>query len=359
AGLGLRFPELAAWGSVMLAACAAGALRCLLRPRLRVERTVRPDRVERGAACTVTLRLTNTSRWRAATLAAADHCGGQPAPVAVRGLRPRATTDITYPVPTGRRGVVLVGPLRVCRRDWWDLVSADADLGGRAVVRVRPRRYPLGEVPPGGTRSLDGRRDRVPHGAITFDTLRGYAPGDDLRRVHWRASARAGELLVREHADTSMPHLVVVLDDRASAYPDDDVFETACEVAASVLAAAGGAGLPATLRLSRGAGVDSGPRRPAAVDACLDLLAEAATGPDAPLDPVLAAVRGLPYGDTLLFVTGVAGRADARRVARLRGRYPAVRCVVCGDRSGMPPAPGLLVVRDGADFAARWPAVRW
>jgi uncharacterized protein (DUF58 family) len=77
-------------------------------------------------------------------------------------------------------------------------------------------------VPAGISRSLDGRLDRVPHGAITFDTLREYVIGDELRHVHWRTSARVGELMVREHVDTSPARIVVLLDDRIESWPAFD-----------------------------------------------------------------------------------------------------------------------------------------
>ncbi len=40
-------------------------------------------------------------------------------------------------------------------------------------------------------RSLDGRIDKVPHGTITFDSLREYVVGDELRQVHWRSRPRS------------------------------------------------------------------------------------------------------------------------------------------------------------------------
>ncbi len=112
--------------------------------------------------------------------------------------------------------------------------------------------HPLRAVPTGVARSLDGRVDGVPHGSITFDSLREYVVGDEMRRVHWRTSARVGELMVREHVDTSLPRLVVLLDDRAAAHPAArggiaETFEAACEAAASVVTAALREELPVTL----------------------------------------------------------------------------------------------------------------
>ncbi|GGJ81576.1 hypothetical protein GCM10010123_09200 [Pilimelia anulata] len=358
AGLGLRYPELVLVGAVAAALLLYGLVSCRIRPALAVRREIEPDRVDRGDPCAVTLHVANPSRWRGANLVATDRCGAGRAEVPVRNLRPGGRTAVRYPVPTDRRGVVPVGPLRVRRRDPFDLVRADREHGGTGRVRVYPRRHPLAGGPPGVTRSPDGRFDRVPAGTITFDALRGYVVGDDLRRVHWRASARAGELLVREHVDTSVPHPVLLLDDRAAAYGDPADFETACEAVASIVAAACAAGLPITLALVGGAGVDSGPRRPAGAGPYLDLLTEAAPTAAGPLTDAARRARALRYGDTLVLVTGGAARGELAEVTALRGRYAAVACVVCAADGAAGP-PGVLVARDGADFAAQWSAVRW
>ena len=55
---------------------------------------------------------------------------------------------------------------------------------------------------------------------LAFHALREYVPGDDLRHVHWRSSARAGELLVRQYHDTRRNHATVVVDADPAAYPD-------------------------------------------------------------------------------------------------------------------------------------------
>ena len=148
----------------------------------------------------------------------------------------------------------------------------------------------LRAVPAGMARSLDGRIDKVPHGTITFDSLRAYVVGDELRRVHWRSSAKVGELMVREQLDTAEPTIVVLLDDRASAHPDvragvAESFESACEAAASIVAAAVREDLPVSLHL-----VTAVAARP-----YLDVLTAATRGAG-DLDATLRRVRGRRRG---------------------------------------------------------------
>ncbi|WP_107079321.1 DUF58 domain-containing protein, partial [Micromonospora sp. MH33] len=255
-GVGFRYayPELTVLGAAAGVAVGYALVTAAWRPRLTVERVADPDRVTRGEPAAMVLTVRNTGRLRAANLVAEDRCGGRLVPVPLLRLRPGRDTEVRYPVPTRRRGVVPVGPLRVTRRDPLGLVALARAYGEPLPVWVHPRIHPLSAVPTGAGRSLDGRTDSVPHGSITFDSLREYVVGDELRRVHWRTSARVGELMVRENVDTSLPRLVVVLDNRAAAHPDRaagvaESFESGCEAAASVVAAATREDLPVSLLL--------------------------------------------------------------------------------------------------------------
>jgi uncharacterized protein (DUF58 family) len=277
-------------------------------------------------------------------------------PVPLLRLRPGRDTTVDYPVPTSRRGVIPVGPLRVTRGDPLGLVTLARTYGGVATVWVHPRIHLLRAVPAGMARSLDGRIDKVPHGTITFDSLREYVVGDELRRVHWRSSAKVGELMVREQLDTSEPTIVVLLDDRAAAHPEvrDGTavsFEAACEAAASIVAAAVREDLPVSLHLVTSEA--TGPY--------LDVLTEATLRPGE-LTPTLRRLRARRLGDTLVLLTGPGGRGDLGAVSGLRGPYPVVLAGLFGDRDAAPVSAGdgLIVIEaaDGREFAAAWDGVR-
>ncbi|MCW3840019.1 DUF58 domain-containing protein [Micromonospora yasonensis] len=377
-GVGFRYayPELTVLGAAAAVAVGYALVSAAWRPRLTVDRLADPDWVARGEPAAMTLTVRNTGRLRAANLVAEDRCAGRLVPVPLLRLRPGHDTEVRYDVPTHRRGVVPVGPLRVTRRDPLGLVALARSYGDRVPVWVHPRIHPLTAVPTGAGRSLDGRTDRVPHGSITFDSLREYVVGDELRRVHWRTSARVGELMVRENVDTSLPRLVVVLDNRATAHPDrvDGVaesFESGCEAAASVVAAAAREDLPASLLLVVPAPQDraeagDGSRRGADLDAAqgpLDRLAAVELTEDGPdvLRTAMSRLRQERLGDTLVFLTGPGARADLGHVTALRGPYPSVVVGVFGATEPTPAgAAGLTVVdaADGAEFAAEWDGIR-
>ncbi|MFI6784423.1 DUF58 domain-containing protein [Micromonospora sp. NPDC050276] len=366
-GAGFRFayPELTLLGAAAGAAVGYAALVAAWRPRLAVTRRADPDRVARGEPASMTLTVRNTGRLRSANLLAEDRCGARTVPVPVLRLRPGRDTEVRYDVPTHRRGVVPVGPLRVTRRDPLGLVALARPYGAAVPVWVHPRIHPLTAVPRGAGRSLDGRVDGVPHGSITFDSLREYVVGDELRRVHWRTSARMGELMVRENVDTSLPRLVVLLDNRAAAHPHRvggvaESFESACEAAASIVTAAHRADLPVLLLFVAAESAET--TTPDGALGPLDRLAAAELSGDG--DAVRAATTRLRQdrlGDTLIFLTGPGGRDELGHVGALRGAYPSVVVGVFGAAEPTPPgAAGLVVVdaADGAQFAAEWDGVR-
>ncbi|MET0492214.1 MAG: DUF58 domain-containing protein [Actinoplanes sp.] len=355
-GFRYGYPDLALLGTAAAVAVACGVVFAVWRPGLGVDRVADPDRVSRGDPAQMTLTVHNTSKLRAANLVATDRCGTADVPVPLLRLRPGKDTTVGYPVPTHRRGVVPVGPLRVTRSDPLGLLTLSRTYGGATTVWVHPRIHLLRAVPAGMARSLDGNIDKVPQGTITFDSLREYVVGDELRRVHWRSSAKVGELMVREQLDTSEPTIIVLLDDRASAHPKvrdgtAESFEAACEAAASVIAAAVREDLPVVLHLV------SGP----AAGPFLDVLTEAGLRAGE-LAQTLRSLRQNKIGDTLVYLTGPGGRADLGAVTALRGAYPVVIAGLFGDPDAAPVSAGsgLIVIEaeNGEQFAGAWDGVR-
>ena len=135
------------------------------------------------------------------------------------------------------------GPLLVDRGDPLGLALRTLNTGQSAELYVRPRAVDLPEIGASLARSVDGpQADTMMEGTLAFHALRDYVPGDELRHVHWRASAHAGKLVVKQHVDTAHAALAVVLDVTvpgeagAAALPEAvaEAFETAVDCAASV-----------------------------------------------------------------------------------------------------------------------------
>src|SRR5690606_11081626 len=159
--------------------------------------------------CTATLTLDNHGRWLPALVDGVDPIGCGSVPVAPVWLPPGGQVERDHQVPTGRRRVLRVGPLRLRRYGVAWLAVRGEPAGGEVGVRVLPRVLPVRTLPPGIRRGHDTADERFSHGGTDLVGLREYLPGDDLRRLHWSSTARTGTLMVREDADPSQARLTV------------------------------------------------------------------------------------------------------------------------------------------------------
>lgn len=372
-GYAYGYPELVALGCVAGAAFLGAALLAGARPALDVARSVEPERVARGEACLAVVDVGSTARWRSQALVGAERVAGADADVrdvAMPLIRLRAggRTFLRYPLPTARRGVIEVGPMEIARRDPLGLIAATRRYGDVRRVWVHPRSHQLRTVPVGVSRSLDGLVDAAQYGSITFHALREYVPGDDLRHVHWRTSAHIGDLMVRQHVETSLPRIVILVDDRAGAHAvqdDVDSFEETLEAAASVALAALRAELHVELDLVSGRSVTPQAAGAPVLGAgpYLDLLAEARREEQTSLPVAVQRLRARHRGDTLVLITGTHSGADLEQVGLLRDVYPTVVAGVLGEGSpqlGRLPGVIMIPARTAEEFAPRWDGVsRW
>ncbi len=213
AGLVLRYPELIGLGGAGVAA-VMGAIAMVARaPAVFVERAVSPTRVARGGQASAQILIRNDSRWSLPATSARDLAGSDAVTLPVPRLRSGQVHEARTPLPSARRGVILSGPLLVDRDDAFGLAHRTLDTGHASELYVRPRTVELPEISASLARSVDGpQSDTTMEGTLAFHALREYVPGDELRHVHWRASAHTGKLVVKQHVDTAHASLAVVLD---------------------------------------------------------------------------------------------------------------------------------------------------
>lgn len=138
-------------------------------------------------------------------------------------------------LPSMSRGVHAVGPVTYERTDPIGLVMRRIETGAPVEMFVAPRVTDLSLFAGGLTNDLDGATSQLlSMSDLAFHALREYVPGDDLRHVHWRSSAKAGELLVRQYHETRRGHVTVLVDAARSSYPHQRDFELAVSVATSI-----------------------------------------------------------------------------------------------------------------------------
>ena len=150
-------------------------------------------------------------------------------------MSPFALRTETVPLPPMPRGVHTVGPVAYEKTDPVGLVSRRFTSGTAVELFVAPRVTELSLFAGGLTNDLDGATSQqLSMSDLAFHALREYVPGDDLRHVHWRSSATAGELLVRQYHETRRGHVTILVDDHRDSYRRLRDFELAVSVAASI-----------------------------------------------------------------------------------------------------------------------------
>ncbi len=115
---------------------------------------------------------------------------------------------LRFHLPTDHRGTVHVGPLRVTARDPFGLVVAVATVRGVEQHLVHPERVEVAQF----TNVVVRRVGTLLRGGLDAASVRAYQPGDRLRAIHWRASARQPTLMVREEREDERSTLVVLID---------------------------------------------------------------------------------------------------------------------------------------------------
>ena len=257
-------PSLSRVGVLVLALPLVSALFIgRSRYRLALVRTVNPQLVAAGQPASVSLSLTNEGRTPSGVLLLEDHLPY------VLGTRPRFVLegighgwhrDVTYQIRSDVRGRFEIGPVTVRVKDPFGLVELGRAFRTTVPLTVTPRTVPLSTIPLGGawTGSGDNRPRAFAMGSAEDVTVREYRRGDDLRRVHWRSSARIGELMVRREEQPWESRATLFLDNRVGAHRGQGIassLEAAVSAAASIAVHLSKRGF--TVRLVTAAGEDS------------------------------------------------------------------------------------------------------
>lgn len=150
-------------------------------------------------------------------------------------LRSGATHEEIFTIPTRRRSVISVGPVKSVRADPLGLLRREMTWTQAEELFVHPRVKNLAGSSTGFLKDLEGRvTTDISNSDVSFHALRDYVPGDDRRHIHWKTTARTGQLMVRQFEETRRSHLAVLLSTRADDYAHDDEFELAVSVCGSL-----------------------------------------------------------------------------------------------------------------------------
>lgn len=275
------------------------------------------------------------------------------------GEYPADTPQLSYLVTGVRRGVWPLGPLLLRTVDPFGLAQREQAFGDTRTITVVPEVFALTPLAvrvgaAGGTAHTSSTR--LGQGSDNLSP-RGYAPGDSMRRIHWRATAHRGELMVRQEEEESSPDAVVVLDRAAEGWAAgadavDPTFEAAVSLCASAAVHLAAEGYSVDVLDSAGALL--GTLRGHEDDRDGLLVALAMVTPRGERRDLVALLGGTPPGP-LVYVTG---RLDEEHAAALRPAGAAAPLLFSTD-----PLPGAedtvrqhgwAVARLGDDVAGAW-----
>lgn len=256
-------PELAVAAAATTALLVGSVVAVGRRPRLALRRTIRPPRVTVGDPCEVHLVLHNIGRSRSPVLRLRDDVGRFGSAVLhIAPLRRSGAQEVAYSLPTGRRGLHPVGPLSVEAEDPFGLLRRRVVVGEVSTAIVLPRTWTLRPLPPSPSDETEPGFRHLMAGTTVeeeFATIRPYEVGDDIRRIHWRTTARVGRPMVRQYDLPWQRRTTVLLDCRPDG-EDPTAFERSVSVAASLVTMAAERGEVTRLVMTGldAAGFDSG-----------------------------------------------------------------------------------------------------
>ncbi len=220
----------------------AVAITALRRVQIRAVHRVVPERLRPGSRGQAVLIISNSGLTRSPSIEISEP------PVAglttgmrhlIAPIRGGESARVIYPVNAETRGRFVLGPPHLRIGDPFDLWEDNRTLDASSEVLVVPNVVPLTGMPSSsGARSAASGRAAV--GTVGGDPdigVREYRNGDDIRTIHWRASARHDDLMVRLEEPVSHGGATILIDHRAAVHrgsgPSSSL-ETAVVLAASI-----------------------------------------------------------------------------------------------------------------------------
>ena len=246
-----------------------------------------------------------------------------------------------------RRGHFRIDPLQIRTGDPFGFFEASASVGHGITLVVYPRieALPLWRLPPANIEGAHASPERTMQTTPLATSVRPYAPGDSMNRIHWRTTARFGEIQVKEFEleQTADAWIFLDLDEAVAAGDgDDSTTEVAVRAAASIADKAIGENRAVGLTVSGHRltvlPADRGARQRLKI---LQLLAAVEADGRAPLaESLVAGVGRLRRGMTAIIITAAQDPSFIRPLATLRKRGIST-VVVHLDAPAFEPAPDV------------------
>lgn len=322
-GMVLGLHDLTRTGALLVVLPLLASLLARRPVSLEVTRSLSPARVPIDGHADVTLSVRNTGRTTSPLLRGEEglaYALGDRPHLLIPRLRRDEERALPYRVRSHVRGHHAIGPLSVRVSDPFGLATRSVAVPGQGSLVVLPRTVPLLPVRgvSGGSGGESASSPRMAlHGEDDIG-VREYRIGDDLRRIHWRSTARTGETMVRQDEEPTRRRALVVLDDRASVHAgtgNGGSFEWAVTAAASITALLLGERFEVHLHL---ASDEAGQAHPLDnVDLALDELAAVQPSEHTSVQRMVEALDDFAQhgGGLVISIIGTLAREEAERCA--------------------------------------------
>lgn len=233
--------------------------------RLGLTRTLSAHQVETGQGADVRLELTNVGPTTGVLLLEErlPHLLGSRPRFVIDTMAPGWRRRIDYRVQTPVRGRYRIGPLTVRVSDPFGMIELHRTFSKASELVVTPKveRLPAIRLVGAWAGSGDNRPRPFSTGSVADVTVREYRRGDDLRRVHWRSTARVGELMVRREEQPWQARCTLFVDNRGRAHQGsapDSSLEKAVVATASIAVHLAAHGYQVRLVSAQGEELDHG-----------------------------------------------------------------------------------------------------
>lgn len=235
ASAALGWIELFFLGVTLLTAMVVSVAFVFGRATYAVQIELTPRRVVVGEKALGSMTVSNNGAKKLLATRMELPVGAASVEFGIPALAPAESHEELFSVPTHRRAVIVAGPALSVRGDQLGLLRRTVKWTDPVDLFVHPLTVRLAPSAAGLVRDLEGQvSKKITNNDISFHALRNYVPGDDRRYVHWRTSARTGQLMVRQFEETRRSQLTILLTAESQYYASADEFELAVSAAASI-----------------------------------------------------------------------------------------------------------------------------
>lgn len=267
-----------------------------------------------------------------------------------------------YRINCQRRGFYRFGPASLRTGDVFGFATCQADVDTIDYLVIYPRVLPVHAF---GLPAKDPFGDEKPvkpllEDPLRFSGVRPYEPGDLPRRIHWRASARTGELQSKQFEHSATPTLAIFLDTNTFEHYWEGIDPEALELAISAAGSLAAHGLEERRQVGLYVNTPqvfgeqvvriAPSRHPAQLARILEALALLIPYVGFRVEALIAKEAGrLPWGATIVVVTGYVTDALEETLAGLYRAGHAIVLIVFGSRApDLPSRPGFTVYHSRA-----------